>query len=143
MRLITFIVSAGLMVSIASQAQESTSSTNDATKKLSTTVTTPGTLSEKDVAELKSEWTDEKTGLKYMFVATFNQWKPTQPADKKKYEKSGKMPVRITCTFYEVKMVQNKPLYKRLSGASKFYITGPDNKVVLTQTVSLDKMCPS
>lgn len=143
MKTIIFVLSFVLLFACQSYAQSQTGDSDTTVTKPSSTVVKPGTLSDKDIEELKTELTDEKTKQKLLFVADFSLRKPTQPAEKKKYEKSGKIPFRITATLYDVKDTGGKPLYRRFGGTAKFYLINSDGKVVLTESASLDKMCPS
>ena len=143
MKPIIFALLFVLLFSRQSYAQNQTGDSDTTVTKPSSTVVKPGTLSDKDIEALKTELTDEKTKQKLLFVTDFSLRKPTQPAEKKKYEKSGKIPFRITATLYDVKETGGKPLYRRLGGTAKFYLINSEGKVVLTESASLDKMCPS
>jgi len=100
-------------------------------------------LAEDQIAELLTEWTDEKTGARLVFNSSFGV-RTVSPQEKRKYVKSGKIPVRITCSLEEVKEVNGKQLAKRVSGGSaRFYIMDADGKVIEKKSVALDKMCPS
>ena len=113
-------------------------------KKLSSVggATGGNVLTDDQIAALLTEWTDEKTDAKLQFSASFGV--RNVPADeKRKYVKSGKIPIRITCELDEVKEVKGKKMYKRQSGNSHLYILDSDGKIVDRKTVSLDKMCPS
>lgn len=99
-------------------------------------------LTEEQIASMKTEWTDEKSNVKVHFSARFGA--ATVPAElKKKYSKSGKIPIRITCDLVESREVAGKPVAKRLGGSAHLYIKDSDGKVVLKKTVPLEKMCPS
>jgi len=107
------------------------------------TITKAGMLSEKEIEELKTESTDEKTGQKIVFYASFGTAKPKSAFDKRKYEKSGKIPIRITCSLEDVKQINGRNVGKLLRGTAKICIMDSEGKVIETESVSLDKMCPS
>lgn len=101
-----------------------------------------GTLSEEEIAGLKTETVDEKSGAKLQLSATFFQ-RPLHPekdgAEIRKYSKSGKIPVRILVTLYEIRD-GNK---KRMDGRCHFYILDAQGKLLAKRTMSLEEMCPS
>ncbi|MDD5677440.1 MAG: hypothetical protein PHW60_05535 [Kiritimatiellae bacterium] len=100
-------------------------------------------LTEDQIADLLTEWTNEKTGAKLMFQSSFGL-RTVTPQEKRKYVKSGKIPIRITCELFEIKESNGKKLAKRMtSGSARFYIMDSDGKVIEKKSVSLDKMCPS
>ena len=101
-----------------------------------------GSLSEKDISELKTDWTDEKTGIKYNFQASFGVAN-VEEKDRRRLEKLGKVPYRITCTLYEMKQSKGTTLSKRMTGTAKFYVRDESNKDIIKKSVSLEKMCPS
>jgi len=99
-------------------------------------------LTEDQIAALLTEWTNEKTGAKLVFHSSFGV-REVKPKKKRKYVKSGKIPVRITCNLSEIKEVKGKKLAKRVSGGrAYFYIMDPDGKVIVKKSLSLAKMCP-
>ena len=102
------------------------------------------TLTDEEISSFKTESIDEKGKTKYQFGARFGAAAITDPKDKKKYAKSGEIPIRVTCALYEIKNADTpKPLMRRMSGNVQFYILDSDGKMLLRKTVSLDKMCPS
>lgn len=107
-----------------------------------TSVSANGLLSEKDISELKTDWTDEKTGIKYNFQASFGVAN-VEEKDRKRLEKMGKVPYRITCTLYEMKQSKGTTLSNRMTGTAKFYVLDESNKDIIKKSVSLEKMCPS
>ena len=100
-------------------------------------------LTEDQIADLLPEWTNEKTGTKLVFQSSFEA-RTVTPQEKRKYVKSGKIPIRIICELLEVKEVNGKNMAKRVSGGTvRFYIMDPDGKVIDKKSIPLDKMCPS
>jgi hypothetical protein len=142
MRNLALIVSVVLIFSLCGYAQNQTATDNGA-KKTSSAAVKPGMLSDKEVEELQTENTDEKTGQKIVFNAFFGTVKPKNAYEKKKYEKNGTIPIRITCTLEDVKQVNGKKVGKLLRGTARMYVMDSDGKVVMTESASLDKMCPS
>lgn len=106
------------------------------------TLSTSGSLNEKDIADLKTDWTDEKTGIRYSFQAAFGLPK-IEDKDKKRFQKMGKVPFRITCSLVESKKTKSGPLNRLMSGTAKFYVQDENKKEVLRKSVALEKMCPS
>jgi hypothetical protein len=118
-------------------------STNDTKKPVGLSGPTGGNvLTDDQLAALKKDATDEKTGATYSFAADFGT-RSVEPPEQRKYAKSGRIPIRITCSFTETKTVGGKALTRRLSGSSHIYIMDSDGKVVFKKTFPLDKMCPS
>ena len=140
MKTFALVMSAFLILSLNSFAQNQAAD-NGANK--APTVVKAGMLTDKEIEELKTEDTDEKTGQKIVFYCTFGAAKPKSAFEKKKYERSGKIPVRITCSLEDVKQVNGRNVGKLLRGTAKICIMDSDGKVVDTQSASLDKMCPS
>lgn len=103
----------------------------------------PGTLTDAEIASLKTQYKDEKTGNLYSFSASFGALSVTDPIAKRKYANSGKVPFRITCALYETKEVNKKKLTQRLSGTARFYLLDSDGKVIEQKSAPLDNMCPS
>jgi hypothetical protein len=100
-------------------------------------------LTAEQIASFKKTLKDEKTGNVISFESFFAPVAVDSKA-KAKYAKSGTIPYRATCSLYEIKNPDSKrPLSKRLSGDSQFYLIDPDGKVSEKRVVSLDKMCPS
>jgi hypothetical protein len=143
MRIVALILAVCVLLSFKSFGQDKPATPEQPAKKPSSTMTKPGTLSEKAIEELQTEWTSDKNGQKIVFNGSFSGRKLTQAAEKKKFEKSGKIPIRITAELLDVKQVNGKNMSKRLPGTARFFITDPDGKVVITESGSLDKMCPS
>ena len=101
------------------------------------------TLTDKQIESLKTQWTDEKTGKRYVFSAGFGTARLTD-SDKRKYAKSGKVPVRITAYLSELKEVKGKQVSERQKGTCRFYVLdGEGNEAIKRRSSSLDKMCPS
>jgi len=144
MRIIRYLA-ALVIVSCSNGYSQEKQTTSDTTAQTtdSAGISVPGVLTAKQISEFKTEWADEKKGVKYMWSATFSQIKFSRPEEKKKYTKSGKIPYRITCSLYEIKEMNGKPLYKLVGGSVKLAILTSDKKVELSKTASLDKMCPS
>lgn len=136
----TGILAAALIPVCIAFGQDNQAAGGQETNALSKTVKKPGTLSDFDLAQLKTEWTDEKT--KIVFTASVNQPKLSE-ADKKRLVKSKKTPIRITADLIEMKPAGGKTLTKRLNGTAYLYLVDSDGKVVLTQSVALEKMCPT
>ena len=125
-------------------ADEQQPTTNAPVKPGLTTVKRMGeVLTEDQIDALLTEWTNEKTGTKLIFQSSFGV-RTVTPQEKRKYVKSGKIPVNLTCALYEVKESNGKKLFKRVNGGTaRFYIMDPDGNVIVNKSLSLDKMCPS
>ena len=131
-----------LLLSVSASFSQQTS-TNETKKPAGLSGPTGGNvLTDDQLAALKKDATDEKTGATYSFGADFGS-RSVEPPEQRKYAKSGKIPIRITCSFTETKKVGGKALTRRLSGSSHIYIMDSDGKVVFKKTFPLDKMCPS
>jgi hypothetical protein len=97
-------------------------------------------LSDAEIDAFKTEGVTDDGKRKIQFMAALSV--PSLNAqEKKKFERSGKVPVRITCTLEEIKVTQSKPLVKRLSGRVQFYLLDSDDKVVFRKAMHLEKMC--
>ncbi len=102
----------------------------------------PGGPTEEQIAEMKTEWTDDKRKSRLHFAAGFSK-AAINEQEKKKYEKSGKIPIRITADFVEIKEVGGKEVSKRLGGSIKLCVKDSDGKVLIRKSVPVEKMCPS
>ena len=86
----------------------------------------PGMLTEKQIASLTTDWTAKngKKGIK--FVASVSQTRLDPNKDKSKissFKKSGKVPVLITCSLYDLLIKNGKTTRKRSnSGTASFYL---------------------
>ena len=143
MKIFSLILAAALIFSINTLAQNQTNGADTSVKKAPPAVTKAGMLSDKEIEELQTQSVDEKTGQKIVFSGSFGTAKPKSAFEKKKYEKSGKIPIRVTCSLEDVKQVNGKNLAKLLRGTARICVMDSDGKVVLTESESLDKMCPS
>ena len=107
----------------------------------------PGMLTEKQIASLKADWMskDGKKGVK--FIAAVSQVSLDPKKDKAKissFKKSGKVPVRITCSLYDLLIKNDKTTSKRTdTGTASFYLLDSEGKIALMQSAALSKMCPS
>jgi len=103
---------------------------------------TSGTLTSEQIAGLKTEWQDDK-GKKFRFSGSFGMARMSS-SDKRKYAKSGKVPVRITASLYELGERKGKTVYERLKGTGRFYVLDAEgNEVIKKKSSSLAKLCPS
>lgn len=106
-------------------------------------VNTSMVLTEAQVAALKSEFTDEKNGSKYQFVASAALDKTSS---KNRNWKEGKgLDVKITASCYKAKDLGGGRFQRTLetSGSCLFYLLDEGGKPVLTKSKSLDSMCPT
>lgn len=101
-----------------------------------------GTLTAEQIAELKLQSTDEKTGATYVFTASFTS-PEIDEATRKKLQRQKKIPIRIVCELDENRTRMGKQVSKRVDGTAHFYVVDPEGKVVIKKTMSLDKLCPS
>ena len=102
-----------------------------------------GVLSDADVEKLAAQSFSEKRKRGYRFdcYATVDT---KDPRDKKTYKGSDKVPVRIICTFYEIKEVGGKKIERAVySNSVRFYLKDEDGNVVLNDSASLSTMCPT
>jgi hypothetical protein len=99
-------------------------------------------LSDSEIADFKTEVADPDGKKRVQFMADLSVPR-LKDAERKKFERSGKVPVRITCSLEEIKAADPKPLVKRLSGRAQFYLLDSDSKVVFRKSMPLEKMCPS
>lgn len=141
--LAVFLFPAATVLSQENTGEQQPAAGAPAKPGLTTVKPTGGTLTDEQIAALLPEWTDEKTGNKLVFQASFSV-RSLPPQEKRRYVKSGKIPARLTCELLEVKEVNGKMLAKRVTnGMARFYIMDPDGKVIDKKSISLDKMCPS
>jgi hypothetical protein len=102
-----------------------------------------GTLSDDQVAALKTSYTDVKKKKSWRWSGSFGMKSLTAKERAKLQKFKRKIPFRITAALYEEKEVRGKKVSKRQSGSCKIYITDASGKVVLKRSQSLNKMCPS
>lgn len=133
-RIVTTCGMALAAISVLAQTQ-----TNAPVKK----ATPPGHLSDAQIEKLVAEYTDP--GNKKIYSIMVSASRATIPAaDKKKYEKSGKVPFRVICQVVERKDENDTKPKLYTSSSANFYLLDADGKTAVNkQTVSLGKMCPS
>lgn len=103
-------------------------------------------LDTEEAGKLLQEWKDEAKGTRMVFAASAEQVRldPVKNrSEYNKFKKSGKIPIRITATLYEMKEQKGKVLSRRLTGTASIYVLDEEQNVVLKESVSLAKMCPS
>ena len=99
-------------------------------------------LTDEQVASLLTKWTDKKTRASWEFTSSFER-RSVSAAEKGNVQ-SGKIPIRITCSLDKSKVgFMGDRVYMRESGTASFYIMDSEGKVVIRQSMPLDKMCPS
>jgi len=139
----TVLVCCPAFFAVGQATNSATNSATNTTMGVSATSTAAnGLLSDKDLSELKTDWTDEKTGIRYVLDAGFGAPK-LEDKDKKRYQKMGRVPFRITCALYEIKKTKGSALTQRMTGTAKFYVLDESKKDIIKKSVSLEKMCPS
>jgi hypothetical protein len=142
-----------LILSYVCIATAGSTATNNAANPTAATAKTPnansginGLLTDQEIGQLQTEWTDPNTGTKLLFSASFARRDLISDADKalrKRCVKSGKVPYRVTCTLYEQEKGK-KGMTRVTKGNAKFYVTDSDGKVVTKpQIQDLDSLCPS
>jgi hypothetical protein len=80
---------------------------------------------------------------KYVFEASAGQRILSTPDEKAKYARSGKIPFRVTMELNEIKIVNGKPLSKRMEGRGGILILDETGAIVDRKKDSLGKFCPS
>lgn len=101
-----------------------------------------GPLSEEQIAAFITEWNNDKGNEKIIFNASFGV-RSLSVEEKRKYQKSGKIPLRLTADLSQVKDVHGKKLSERMTGTAHFYILDPAGQIIEKKSMSLAKMCPS
>lgn len=115
-----------------------------AAKESETDKAEEGTLTAKQISELKTEFTDEKTKKTYKVIDFEIKPVPvTSRSEKAKYKESGKAPVNFVYAIYEIYTADKKTVKTRLQGTCNLYMKNAEGEVVLKKGVPLDKMCPS
>lgn len=99
-----------------------------------------GVLTDDQIANLKTEWTDPKTGKTFQFNSSFVAGK-VDPKDYRKYAKSGRVPFRITATFSEIKESNGKKTYERQTGNCRILVLDAEGNQIAKKSESLDSMC--
>lgn len=97
------------------------------------------TLTDQEIEGLQTQWTNETGARKIRFDASFGP-KRLSDSEKKKYQKSGEIPIRIIATLSEQKADQ-KP--ERLAGTCRFYILDPEGNVIVKKAMPLETLCPT
>ena len=112
------------------------------TNQLSGTATNP-VLSAEQIATLKTDAKDEKSGKTYQFTAIFLP-KTLTDTEKEAYRKSGKIPFRVNCDLMESRMEGEKKITTRVeSGIANFYVMDEKGHVVDSKTLNLGRWHPS
>lgn len=104
-------------------------------------VNTSAILSEAQLAEMKSEFTDAK-GFEYRFISSAGL---DPKSTKNKYWKVGRsLEVRVTASLEKTKKDANgKVTGTRENGSCVFYIVDSEGTPVVSKSKSLDSMCPT
>lgn len=97
-----------------------------------------------DARDLTGEWVDNRTGDRLVMTVEFEVQRLSQ-AEKKKYEKKGVVPYRITTVVQATRpdVADKNRLLLLRSGNCWMRVIDENGKVVLDKNVSLAKMCPS
>lgn len=105
-------------------------------------VNTSAILSEAQLADLKSEFTDEKNGSEYRFIASAGL---DPKSTKNKNWKVGRaLEVRVTASLEKMKTASDgKVTGIRENGSCVFYILDSEGTPVVSKSKPLDSMCPT
>lgn len=134
-----------LLCAVQVQAQLSSKKEDELQPELSKYRSASPTMTEEQVAELMTEYTDDSSGRIYKFTAGFAQMRLDPKKDKSKitkYQKSGEVPFRLTCELTETKEYKGKMLSKRVDGTARIYILDSEGKVIDKKSTSLSVLCP-
>ena len=96
----------------------------------------------KDIEAWVTQWENPRSNRKYTFSASFGRARVTG-RELEKYKKSGKVPFRVTGDLLELKESRGRVLRKRQTGTAKIVILDVDGKKIISQSISLAKLCPS
>ncbi len=102
-------------------------------------------MTDEQVAELKTEYFNEKSERTFKFTSGFAQLRldPKKAKSKiSKYKASGKVPIRITAELVEMRVYKGKNVSKRANGTARIYVLDTEGKIVLKKSMSLSVMCP-
>ena len=94
-----------------------------------------------DIAAWVTSWEDSRS-RKYEFSASFAS-DPVKGKARAKYQESGAVPFRVTGDLLELKESRGRVLRKRQTGSAKIVILDRDGKKIISQSISLAKLCPS
>lgn len=103
-------------------------------------------LSDADLKALVTEHKDDAAKLETKLYTTagrkaFNVRTTKGKQEQAVYEKSGKIPYRVTANLYQ--RTTGARGGKRLTGDAQVYIQDATGQTVFNETVSLEKLCPS
>lgn len=108
-----------------------------------TATNVPVLLTAKELADLKSEWTDQETSKKLSLAIVAKQ-AAVEPKDKEKLKASGAVPFQITATMLETRTVNGKPVSRLLTGSqATVCIYDSEGKTVVSRLVQLVDLCAS
>jgi hypothetical protein len=99
-------------------------------------------FSDKEIAAWVTSWEDTRSHRKYEFRSAFRPMR-VEERDKRKYQKSGEIPFRITAELTELKESKGRILRKRATGTARIAILDIEGKKVISKSMSLAKLCPS
>lgn len=100
-------------------------------------------LSNRELAELKSEWTDSTTGKRIFVGATFEQRLPSFD-EKAGYAASGAIPYVITATMTEERIIKGKAIQRSVTGdKASICIYDKDGRIVGGTTIPMAALCHS
>ena len=100
-------------------------------------------LSAEDIAALRSEMPGSAEGETVRFTATFGPQEQLSRRDRRRHENAGTVPFHITADFASERVANNRTLSRRLPGMVHMYVLDADGKVVASQSMQVERMCPT
>ena len=143
--LVSFLITLFMPFLLAEKAMAASDSTTNAVSPSNSIATGkasgPAILSDKEIAELKSEWKDAESGKEIAISVEFSAVLPA-PENKAKFEASGAIPFRITAAMTETRVVKGRTVERLLTGdKARLCVFDKDNKVIVNEIVPLIKLC--
>ncbi len=101
-------------------------------------------LSTNEIAALQTQVPGTLEGETIRFSASFTPLTRLSARDRSRHADAGTIPFRITADYVQLRMgSNNRMLSKRLPGTVHAYVADGDGKIVASQSMLVERMCPT
>jgi hypothetical protein len=100
-------------------------------------------LSQEDIAAFKTEMPGSVQAETLKFSASFRQVTQMAERDRRRHAEAGTIPFHITADFVAERVANGRTLRQRQRGVVRMYVQDADGKVVASQSMQVERMCPT